>query len=87
MKNKNFNTRTCIITKNKKHKSELIRLCLVNNKIIIDEENKILTRGYYIAKKINLPFDIIVKKIMLALNATIELDKINKLRKLIIFKE
>lgn len=48
MKKKNFNTRTCLITKIKKHKNELVRLCIKNNTLVIDYENNQQGRGYYI---------------------------------------
>jgi len=42
--------RMCAITRQKKPKTELLRLVKVNGKIVLDEKQNIQTRGVYISK-------------------------------------
>ncbi|MCD8204426.1 MAG: YlxR family protein [Coprobacillus sp.] len=42
--------RTCLVTRESKPISELIRFTLINGKVVIDKEHKLGGRGYYISK-------------------------------------
>lgn len=48
MKKINFNLRTCFCTKKKYYKTEMLRLCVSNNKLIIDLSYNQKSRGLYI---------------------------------------
>lgn len=80
MKKKNYNCRTCLITNKKYHKSELIRICKVNDKLVIDKQRNILGRGYYLSKNIK-DFDPIVikKKLEKKTGTTVDTNLLNEL--------
>lgn len=48
------NPRTCIISKKRLNKSELIRFVIKENQLIADKNQVIKQRGYYIHKSINI---------------------------------
>ena len=55
MKKNNF--RRCLITKKVFHKNELYRFVVKDNKMILDKNNSLPGRGYYVAK--NHDFNVI----------------------------
>lgn len=44
--------RMCVCCRTKMDKKELFRVCLVNNKYILDEKQKEQTRGFYVCKNV-----------------------------------
>ncbi len=47
---KNINFRTCIISRKKEHKDNLIRFVITNNQLEIDLNNQLPGRGFYVSK-------------------------------------
>ncbi len=47
---KKTNNRTCIISRTKTEKKNLIRLTIHENEIVIDDNNSLKHRGFYILK-------------------------------------
>lgn len=80
MKKKNFNTRTCLITRKKKNKNELIRLCVQNNNLVIDYENNKQGRGYYISSLNGLDNITIQKIIERKVNIKISQELIDEIK-------
>lgn len=76
--------RTCIVTREKKPKNELMRLVLIEDKVMVDPKGKLRGRGANICMDMRI-FDQAVKKHMIerALNLKKKLtdDEIEKLRK------
>lgn len=49
-----INQRTCLVTRQKLNKNQLIRLVKINDYLIIDKEQNKQGRGYYISKQPNI---------------------------------
>ena len=56
--------RMCLITRKMLPKSELIRIVKVNDKIIVDEKQKIQSRGFYVSKDLEALKDFKKKKVL-----------------------
>lgn len=50
MKKQNYNFRKCIIKNKKFPKSALIRICVNDSKLVIDNNQNLPGRGYYLSK-------------------------------------
>jgi len=50
---KNNNIRQCLLTRKNNHKNNLIRFVVLNEEGVIDIENKIKARGYYLSYDVN----------------------------------
>lgn len=62
MKKKNYNYRTCLITNKKFLKTNLIRICKIDNKLVVDYQQKMLGRGYYLSQEILVVSPLMIKK-------------------------
>lgn len=62
MKKKNYNYRTCLITNKKFLKNNLIRICKIDNKLVVDDQQKMLGRGYYLSQEILVVSPLMIKK-------------------------
>lgn len=49
-----INQRTCLITRQKLDKNQLIRLVKINDYLVIDKDQNKQGRGYYISKQLNI---------------------------------
>ena len=79
MKKKNFNQRTCCITNKKFNKNELVRICIKDNKLIIDKDYSLQGRGIYIHSFDKFDNEIIIKKIERKTNIVIDQILFNEL--------
>lgn len=64
MKKQNYNHRKCIIKNKKLPKSELIRICIVENKIVIDQNKTLKGRGYYLSSNLENIDNIKIKNLL-----------------------
>lgn len=82
MKNKK-ETRTCIVCRNKDNKNNLIRIAVSEEGVIIDIEQKIQGRGYYICKNEEC-LKKMTKNKVLTKTLKLEEEKYNKIRGVIL---
>lgn len=73
---KETNNRICIITKKSMPKNELIRFAFSNGELVIDLDNKIKSRGFYISKNEinNLDKKILMKEASKSLKRKANID-------------
>lgn len=74
MKIKN-NIRTCIISKTKNNKYDMIRLIVKNNVLIIDKEYKLEGRGYYLSKDKSIIDKVLNNRQLLSNKVKVEVTK------------
>ena len=63
-------TRTCIVCKQKAYKQDLLRIVEQNNEFLLDENQKINIRGFYICKSKECINSINRKKVLSKLKKT-----------------
>lgn len=83
MKKQNYNFRKCIIKNKKFPKSELIRICVSNNKLLIDDHQNLQGRGYYLSKNLDKIDNVKLKNLLeKKLHVVVDNDTLQKLRKI-----
>lgn len=82
MKKQNYNFRKCIIKNKKLPKTNLIRVYIKNNLLVIDDGKVHSGRGYYISKELDKIDDVKLKNILeKKLHITISNDILQELKK------
>lgn len=88
MKKQNYNFRKCIIKNKKFPKSELIRVCVNNNTLVIDTNQTLPGRGYYLSQEMNKLDNIKLKNLLeKKLHVAVDNDTLQKLRKMTTYHE
>lgn len=83
MKKQNYNFRKCIIKNKKFPKSLLIRLCVNNNKLIIDIDQNLPSRGYYLSKELDKIDNVKLKNLLeKKLHVVVDNETLQELRKI-----
>ncbi|KKR05617.1 MAG: hypothetical protein UT34_C0002G0124 [candidate division WS6 bacterium GW2011_GWF2_39_15] len=74
--------RMCAVTREKLPKKELVRLAVIEGKVVIDEKGKIRSRGLNLKPDLEV-FDRLVKQngIKRGLHVTLKAEEVEKLRK------
>ncbi len=75
MKKIKNNIRTCIVSKTKNNKYDMIRLIVKNNVLIIDNEYKLEGRGYYLLKDKTIIDKVLNNKQLLSNKVKVEVTK------------
>lgn len=82
MKKQNYNFRKCIIKNKKFPKSLLIRVCVSSNKLIIDNNQNLPGRGYYLSRELDKIDNVKLKNLLeKKLHVVIDNETLQELRK------